>query len=266
VISDSYITKQHKELQKRFFAILESVRQPYASAYLFALPNYGLDQVLTAKEFRANMALRLLIPKFSGFLTCSKFKCAAPMDLFGYHAINCRGSHYARHEGVVNALHLLAFDACLHPIKNAFVQCLGLSKRCSPSIVAYRPADILLDWHEFVRKTCVDVTVVSPIKAFMSENFIVGKDAKRAEDEKHSKHADACHASGFDFLPFSVDVFGVFAPEAKKLLLNIASILEVAKGYPKSLARNITFRRISFAIHRGVARQLVDRMEPGTFF
>jgi hypothetical protein len=67
VVSDGYITRQDKELQKKFFAILESVRQPHASAYLFALPNDGLDQVMTAKEFRANMALRLLIQNFLDF-------------------------------------------------------------------------------------------------------------------------------------------------------------------------------------------------------
>jgi hypothetical protein len=207
VINDDYIVKQNKNLQLRFLAILDSVRQPHASAYLFTLPNHGLDQVMTAREFRANMALRLLIPKFCGFLTCNKPNCAAPMDLFGYHAINCRGSHFARHEGVVNALFLLAFDACLQPVKNAFVQCLGLSTK--GSIVAYRPADILMHWNEFIRKTCVDVTVVSPIKSTMAENFIVGKDAKKAEDDKHAKHDDACNVAGFDFMPFAVDVFGV---------------------------------------------------------
>jgi hypothetical protein len=267
MINDPYITRQDNEMQKKFFAVLESFRQPHASAYLFALPNYGLNQVMTAKEFRANMALRLLIPKFSGLLTCNKPKCAAKMDAYGYHAINCRGSHFARHEGVVNALYLLLIEACLHPKKNAQVQCLGLSTRRSfSSLVAFRPADILMEWDEVVRKCCVDVTVVSPIKSFMAETFLVGKDAKKAEDDKMTKHADACYSSGFDFKPFAVDAFGGFAPKAKSLLKTIASILEGSKGYPKYLALRNVFSRISFAIHRGVAKQLVDRMEPGTFF
>jgi hypothetical protein len=268
VINDVFISMQDKELlQKRFIAILESFRQPHASAYLFALPNYSLNQVMSPKEFRANMALRLLIPKFSGELTCNKPNCAAKMDSYGYHAINCRGSHFARHEGVVNALYLLAMEACLHPKKNAQVQCLGTSWRgSSSSLVAFRPADILMQWDEVIRKCCVDVTVVSPIKSFMTENFLVGKEAKRAEDDKMAKHKDACCFSGFEFMPFAVDVFGVYAPAAKKLLKTIVSILEGSKGYPKYLASNIVFSRISFAIHRGVAKQMVDRMEAGTFF
>jgi hypothetical protein len=39
--------------------------------------------------------------------------------------------------------------------------------------------------------------------------------------------------------------------------------LEVTKQYSKSVALNIVFQRISFAVHRGVAKQLVDRMESG---
>jgi hypothetical protein len=264
VINDEFITNKDNDLQKRFLGILDSIRQPFASSYLYALPNYALNQVMSPKEFRAVMAQRLLIPKFSGLLTCNKPKCAARMDANGFHAINCRGSHYARHEGVVNALYLLAVEAGLLPKKNAQVYCLGTSSRGSE--VVYRPADLLMVYDEVCRKTCVDVTIVSPIKNSMLGNFTIGKDAKRAEADKYAKHAAACRASGYDFVAFAVDAFGVFAPESKKLLKTIASILEGSKGYPKRLATFKVFQRISFAIQLGVAKQLVSRMEFGTFF
>jgi hypothetical protein len=264
VLNDDFIINKDNDLQKRFLGILDSIRQPFASSYLYALPNYALNQVLSPKEFRAIMAQRLLIPKFSGLLTCNKPKCAARMDANGFHAINCRGSHYARHEGVVNALYLLAVEAGLLPKKNAQVYCLGTSSRGSE--VIYRPADLLMVYDEVSRKTCVDVTIVSPIKNSMLGNFVVGKDAKRAEADKYAKHAAACRASGYEFVAFAVDAFGVFAPESKKLLKTIASILEGSKGYPKRLANFKVFQRISFAIQLGVAKQLVSRMEFGSFF
>jgi hypothetical protein len=266
VLRDKYITMQNIELQQRFLAILESVRQPHASAYLFVIPNPVLNQVFLPKEFRAIMALRLLIPIFSGILICNKEKCVSLMDPHGYHAVNCRGSHFARHELVVDALHYLCFEAEFHPKRKAFVKCLGHSlRKFSSTITAYRPADILLEWDFSIRKTCVDVTIVSPIKSNMPEKFIAGKDANLAEDRKYFKHESACREAGYDFIAFAADVFGVLAPEANRLLKRITTLLQAIKNYSKHVAKNIVYRKISFAIHLGVARQLVNRMEPGTF-
>jgi hypothetical protein len=274
VLNDFYITQKNSELQHIFLAALESSKQKHASAYLFALPNPYLNQVMSPKEFRANMALRLLIPKFSGILICNKDKCGRPMDSHGYHAINCRGSHFARHEIVVKALHSLAFEAGIQSQIGAPVKCLGVStylssllpSSSSSSLTAFRPADVLMTLNDSIRKTCVDVTVVSPIKAHMPVNFVAGKDAKSAENEKFRKHEDACREAGYEFIPFAVDTFGGLAPEALKLLKLIASNLEIIKNCSRNVALNIVFRRISFAIHLGVARQLVDRMESGSFF
>jgi hypothetical protein len=275
ILNDFYITQQNSKLQHIFLAALESSRQRYASAYLFAMPNPGLNQVMSPKEFRADMALRLLMPKFSGTLICNKEKCGKPMDAYGYHAINCGGSFFARHEIVVKALHSLAFEAGIQSHMNALVQCLGVSNNnyrtpllpsSSLSLTAFRPADVLMTLNDAIRKTCVDVTVVSPIKAHMPVNFVVGKDAKTAEHEKFRKHEDACREAGYEFIPFAVDIFGGLAPEALKLLRLIASNLEVTKNCSRNVALNIVFRRISFSIHLGVARQLVDRMESGSFF
>jgi hypothetical protein len=272
VINDPYITLQpNVDLRVKFLAILESYKIPHTSAYLFALPNFGLNQVMSAAEFRADMALRLLIPKFSGVKICSAPKCCSPMDSFGYHAINCRGSLFERHEEVLRALLFLTFDAQLNPRKNAPVKCLGPSWRKPKNVVSdstltwFRPADLLID-HDGLRRKCVDVTVVSPIKANMPVTFIAGKDALRAQQDKISKHADACFNGGFYFAAFAVDVFGVLAPGALSLLKHVASLLEGTQQYSKPLALAVVFRRISFAIHKGVAKQLVDRMESGMVF
>ena len=275
LISSPYITTQPRPLQSRFLAILESIRQPHASAFLHALPNEGLCQVMSAMEFRAVMALRLLIPKFSGVKMCPRINCGARMDAFGYHAICCIGKQmHERHEEVAKALHYLAFDAKLQPQRNAPVQCLGLSWRSSLTsqrgiggrlVTNFRPADVLLNWDR--PQTCVDVTIVSPIKSIMPATFVPGLAARAAQDVKYAKHADVCGASGYGFKAFAADAFGVLAPDARQMLLRIASLLQITKMYPEYLARQIVFRRISFAIQLGVARQLlVARQEYDLYF
>ena len=131
-------------------------------------------------------------------------------------------------------------------------------------MTSFRPADILLNWD--APKTCIDVTAVSPIRANMPVNFHPGAAALSAQEQKYLKHSDACEAAGYGFRAFAVDAFGVLAPDSNKFLKRLASLLEVTKNYPEYLARQLVYRRISFAIHLGVARQLVARRESDIFF
>ena len=62
LLSSEYITSQPLPLQQRFMAILDSVKQRWASSYLYAIPNQGLKQVMSPQEFRAHLALRLMFP------------------------------------------------------------------------------------------------------------------------------------------------------------------------------------------------------------
>ena len=93
----------------------------------------------------------------------------------------------------------------------------------------------------------------------MPVNFIPGALAQWAEDDKYKKHLSACNAAGYDFTAFAVDTFGVLAPDAKHFLLRLAARLERCKNYPSYLAKQLVFRRVSFAIQLGVARQLLAR-------
>ena len=113
------------------------------------------------------------------------------------------------------------------------------------------------------RRICVDCTVVSPIRSTHppSPNFKVGLAARIAEEDKYNKHLIATNAANLGFLAFAADCFGVLAPDALSLLSRISSCLQFTKGYPPYLAKQLVFRKISFAIHVGVARQLVARKE-----
>ena len=95
----------------------------------------------------------------------------------------------------------------------------------------------------------------------MPVRFRPGAAALLAEETKYRKHLDACNAAGYCFQAFAADAFGVLAPDALSLLSRLARILESTLSVPSYLARQIVFRRISFAVHLGVARQLVERRE-----
>ena len=124
---------------------------------------------------------------------------------------------------MVYALNSLAFEAQLRPYPNAPVQCLGISwQSSSDGTTAFRPADVLLDWDHLPRRTCVDVTIVSPILAHVSSTFYPGKAARIAEDSKYSKHSLACQDTGFGYLGFAADCFCCLAPDTTKTLTRLA--------------------------------------------
>ncbi len=54
-----------------------------------------------------------------------------------------------------------------------------------------------------------------------------------------------------------MDVFGVLADDAFKLLQRVCSWLIREADYPKYMASSICYRRISFSVQLGVARQFV---------
>ena len=123
----------------------------------------------------------------------------------------------------------------------------------------FRPADLLINGG----RSCVDCTVVSPIRSSVSPplHFVPGQAALKAQEDKYDKHLIATNAAHLGFHEFAADCFGVLVPHSSSLLRRLASCLVFTKGYPAYLAIQLVFRKISFAIHLSVARQLVARKE-----
>ena len=89
------------------------------------------------------------------------------------------------------------------------------------------------------------------------DNFVVGETTVQAEDAKCRKHLLPCEDHGYGFQPFAMDVFGVVGPQSTDLLKRFCHSYQAAKGISKSLAYSICFRRVSFSVQLGVARQLL---------
>ena len=175
------------------------------------------------------------------------------MDIYGYHALVCKGHLLPRHNIVRDALFYLCQKACFSPIKDAKVTCLGY-RSGQPS--AFRPADLLIAGDDF-DQDCLDVTVVSPIITNNQPEIVVGKKAGEAQKKKYQKHLIACESAGFGFKAFALDVFGIMAGEAKRFTHRLCSTMMRVADFPEYMAHAIVYRRISFSVQLGVARQFV---------
>jgi hypothetical protein len=244
--------------------VLDSACQPLASQWLLALPNAGLSQVMTPLEFRAALSYRLLIP-ITSLSQCQALGCRGRLDPFGYHVTACGGNdnkRKLRHDIVVHGIFDLARLGGFHPIKDGKVQCLGFS---SSRVSHLRPADLLISGDDF-HLTCVDVTVVSPLPKSLPATLVIGKAASDAELGKDNKYLVECERAGYGFQPFAVDVFGSIGPSSLKFLCRLASAFSRFTNKPYSYALSLCYRRISFSIHLGVARQLTPFLLPSLDF
>jgi hypothetical protein len=185
--------------------------------------------------------------------------CSYPgADIFHYHALSCGGSgsgRLRRHEIFVRALNDLAQAAGFHPIMNAPVKCLRYEKN---GVRWLKPADVLIDGED-VDRCCVDVTIVSPLsatKAKHSEGQICGKLVATAADSKVGKHQEDCVRSGMEFLPFAIDVCGVTDTSGWQLINRLAERYSLRQGRPYSVSVSLLRRKLSFALHLGIAKQL----------
>ena len=119
-----------------------------------------------------------------------------------------------------------------------------------------RPAKILLFSWRGDRHCCVDLVGVSPARS----NWQQAAEALRlVQEAKCAKHAETCLAHGFDFAPFSFSVLGSFGPTAQEVLTRVCQrYVSHARIRPWE-AHQWVYRRLSFAVMRGVAEQFVRR-------
>jgi hypothetical protein len=89
-------------------------------------------------------------------------------------------------------------------------------------------------------------------------DFTVGQAALKAASSKVAKHERACSENQHVFIPFAFDTFGFLAPEAVDVLKRVQRVMHSNVVSPRS--QDVVFKRISFAIQKGLAAQLVARL------
>ena len=121
-----------------------------------------------------------------------------------------------------------------------------------------RPADVLVFGWMGGKHACVDVTGVSPLVSLGNGVFTVGQAAIKAASAKVAKHEKACIDNQHTFVPFAFDTFGFLAPDAVELLKRVQRVMHSNIMTPRSTY--VIFKRIGFAIQKGLAAQLVARL------
>ncbi|KAJ0433297.1 putative exostosin [Helianthus annuus] len=178
----------------------------------------------------------------------------ACLDSFGEHAVHCReltGFKY-RHDLVRDVLFDIFSRAGISAKKEALVNFLTdpLEGRST-----FRPADILIFGCVGGKHACVDLTGVSPLIGLGGSAFTVGHAALKVASGKVTKHEKACLDNQHLFITFDFDTFGFLAPEAMDLLSRVQRVMHSNFMTPRSM--DVVFKRISFAIQKQVAAQLV---------
>nr|GEY00104.1 transcription factor LAF1-like [Tanacetum cinerariifolium] len=116
--------------------------------------------------------------------------------------------------------------------------------------------DVLFDiW----KHACVDLTGVSPLVGLSGRGFTAGQAALKAASCKVTKHEKACIKNQHVLIPFAFDTFGFLAPEAMELLSRFQRVMHNNVMTPRST--DVLFKRIGFAIQKGLAAHLVARLD-----
>jgi hypothetical protein len=242
-------------LTDRQQAVIGSIGAQHAQDFLMAIPIEGLGQRMTPPEYRAVLSYRLMIPLFVDGDVCPK--CKVKMDPYGDHAIHCQkqpGFKY-RHDLVRDVLYDTLVRAGIPATKEAPVNFLTPPGENRSTL---RPADVLIYSWDRGKRVCVDLTGVSPLVGFGSGVFVVGQAAAKAAEAKVAKHEKACTENQHGFSPFAFDTFGFLASEAVVLLRRIQKF--VNRNLATASSAEYVFRRVGFAIQKGVAVQLVARL------
>ncbi|GJS42908.1 hypothetical protein Tco_0567951 [Tanacetum coccineum] len=194
-------------------------------------------------------------------ITIVNFLEKACLDSFGEHAVYCKelsGFKY-RHDMVRDVLFDICRRAGISAKKEAPVNFLTDP---SDGRSTLRPTDVLVFGWVGGKHACVDLTGVSPLVRLSSRGFTAGQAALKAASCKVTKHEIACIENQHVFISFAFDTFGFLAPEAVELLSRVQRFTHINVMTPKST--NVVFKRIGFAIQKGLAAQLVSPLPSTT--
>nr|GEX98184.1 putative reverse transcriptase domain-containing protein [Tanacetum cinerariifolium] len=125
-----------------------------------------------------------------------------------------------------------------------------------------RPADILVFGWVGGKHACVNLIGVSLLVGLSSRGFTAGQAALKAASCKVTKHEKACIKNQHVFILFAFDTFGFLAPKAVELLSLVQRVTHSNDTTPRST--DMIFKRIGFAIQKGLAAQLVARLPSTT--
>jgi hypothetical protein len=102
------------------------------------------------------------------------------------------------------------------------------------------------------------LTEVFPLMGLTTGDFTAGQATLKAASSKVAKYERACSNNQHAFIPFAFDTFGFLAPDAMNILKRLQRVMHSIVVSHRSL--DVVFKRIEFAIQKGLAAQFVARL------
>ena len=227
---------------------------PFASAWLSAIPNRAVNNVLVDSDFRSLCRYWLglpLLPQGESLPPCPE--CKGALDPFGDHFVTCRKNGTTRRHNT---------------LRDAWAQVLASSnirhvKEVSAS-GGDRPADLLLIGWDKGSDVCVDITITSPLgmEAFPLSIEKAKRHLNDAEKEKKTKQLPSCQAMGWAHHPAAYSPWGGQGTAARSLLWEVLKHATAdLQGWAKTQRILELRQNPSISLAREVARQLSLRCQ-----
>jgi hypothetical protein len=279
-VMDEVLTEyksQYPSMQDQHRLLFTAIKDAeLASGWKIAIPNPSRGQRFSDIAFNAVARFQLGIPLLTEERRCDAAGCNGRIDIFGYHALACCGVgnfRKSRHEMLLGALSELAREAGFgirvnpseslpspvrsHRPKGQSSSSKQVKGNCKArkSYARLKPADLMIADD---RQVVIDVTIVSPFcKSHMPERSERFRAVDNAANGKVAKYNKACVENGLDFMPFAADVCGTLQSDASGFVQRLADSIASRTGSALSLSVSFVRQRLSCALFRAVAMQLV---------
>jgi len=223
-------------------ARLLAASAPDAGAWLNTLPIRSLGLILSGREIRIAVGLRLGAPLVRSH-TCV---CGVEVDSLGHHGLSCRRSS-GRHRR-----HAQANDIIARALRAADVQ-VQLEPPRLLRDNGKRPDGATLDPWSRGRYlvwdfTCPDTLAPSYVA---HSSTSAGSAAARAEQLKNTKYSQLRGRVDILFAPMAIESLGTWGPSAADICKEIGSRLALISGDTRSLS--FLRQRLGLAVQRGNA-------------
>ena len=225
---------------------------------MVTVPHNGLPLAFPPTHYRVLLRWWLGIPLHAGDSGRPCPLCAAPMDTFGDHLVSCKHNKLTqRHHGVRDALAQV-------------LQSFGVTCRTEVSLPHRedRPGDVGLPDFDPRGPLLVDLCAIHPLapsRTLDPATILACLSAK--ENSKREKYADLCTQDGYFFSPLAFHLWGGLGPCGASLLKRIIrQVVGDAQGWTRIFRSALVRNRISTALMRGVAEQLLPGLSVAPSF
>jgi hypothetical protein len=233
-------------------ARLNSISGPHANAWILAIPSCP-ELVIPANNFIVHIA------QFLGL----NFPFSIPTHCVCNHLIDTEGIHFRTcehvggigpHNDLTNCL------ACLMRTTGHHVGTEEAMRHTHPDHSRKCPDLLMSSFFSSEQAVAVDVTIRNPVADKIWTAPLSA--ALAGEQDKRSKHGEACKASHLNFVPFSVEYFGALGPAACYLFLNLINEVDIDTFLPPNWAastpRNYWMQRLSVTLINGECTRILS--------